>query len=788
MNHVKINGLYYGIVLFCLFCWIHKSIAATPLSMKPVEKGEASQSSFMKKQAYLSRKYGIKTTATIPHKKLSTDLLQLIDSSFLPVNTTIEHVVNNMQSLRQLSLNSAKRELYQKVRDGRAYVYISFHQNPEESIFMPFGVNVTDRDKSNRLVAAWVQVKDLESIAALDDVRTIRTVLPPITRTGSIRTEGDDVHRSSDVRSTFSQRGAGIKVGIISDSADNRADAQATGDLPPDGSGLTVLHDAEDDDEGTAMLEIVHDMAPNAELFFHNAGNNVIAFNSAIDALVSAGCDIICDDMGWLSEPYFEDGVVAKHIRSVIAHHDIIYVTATGNEAQEHYQGTFHSLSPSLSEFHDFSHGTSDNTDLYVNIPVDARVLIVLQWNDLFGAAGNDYDLLLFSRSAEQVVARSEDYQDGDDDPFEYIFYTANESTQGDFEIWVTSFNANPRILEVIISAQYPAQNYPHNISPVDSVFGHPAVPEVVAVGAIAVNNPDDPDHRQIEYFSSQGPVTITHPDVEIRRKPDICGVDRVSVSGAGGFPTIFWGTSASAPHVAAIMAQLWATLPDRTGDEIRDMVLADAVDLGDVGIDNISGYGRADALNAFYSNFYTVETFPYSENFEHDGNLSSGWRNGLLDDTNWSVHRGSTPTTLTGPFSAYAGEYYLYIEASSHANETAILESPYLKIPYLHPGSDLISGMEETFHLEYWYHMRGSQMGTLSVEITEDQGHSWQVLESHSGNQGNDWKRSVIYLDAYSNKRIKLRFKGKTGAGYASDMAIDSIWMAKGPAVESEN
>jgi len=78
---------------------------------------------------------------------------------------------------------------------------------------------------------------------------------------------------------------------------DNRADAQATGDLPADGAGLTVLHDVEDDDEETVMLEIVHDMVPNAELFFHDAGSNVIAFNPAIDALVSAGCRILCDDM-----------------------------------------------------------------------------------------------------------------------------------------------------------------------------------------------------------------------------------------------------------------------------------------------------------------------------------------------------------------------------------------------------------------------------------------------------------------------------------------------------------
>jgi subtilisin family serine protease len=490
--------------------------------------------------------------------------------------------------------------------------------------------------------------------------------------------------------------------------------------------------------------------------------------------------------MGWLNEPFFEDGVIASHIRSVMAHHDIIYVTATGNEAQEHYQGTFHSLSSTLPEYHDFSHGTSSLTDLYVHIPLDARVLIVLQWNDQFGASENDYDLALYSRSAEQVVARSDDYQDGDDDPLEYIVYTATESTWGDFEIWVTNFNnSTPGILELLIFPEYPARNYSNNITPVDSIFGHPAVPEVVAVGAIGVNNSDDPEHLQIEGFSSQGPVTISHPAVEIRQKPEICGVDRVSVSGAGGFSSIFAGTSASAPHVAAIMAQLWAAMPDCTGDEIRDMVLADAVDLGDVGIDNVSGYGRADALNAFYSNYYTVEAFPYHENFEHDGNLPPGWRNGLLDDTNWSVQSGSTPTALTGPFSAYSGDYYLYIEASGHTNEIALLESPYIKLSLLSPGNKV---KEETFYLEYWYHMRGSQIGTLNVEITNDRGYSWHVLESHSGDQGNDWKRSIIYLDAYPDQRIKLRFRGVTGPGYISDMAIDSVRVDLGSPVEIEN
>ncbi|MCB0297111.1 MAG: cell surface protein, partial [Calditrichaeota bacterium] len=99
--------------------------------------------------------------------------------------------------------------------------------------------------------------------------------------------EGDAIHRADQARSAYGQGGGGIDLGIISDGVDNRASAQASGDLPADGAGLTVLSNALGGDEGTAMLEIVHDLAPDAGLFFHDAGTNIIAFQTAIDNLVA---------------------------------------------------------------------------------------------------------------------------------------------------------------------------------------------------------------------------------------------------------------------------------------------------------------------------------------------------------------------------------------------------------------------------------------------------------------------------------------------------------------------
>jgi subtilisin family serine protease len=188
--------------------------------------------------------------------------------------------------------------------------------------------------------------------------------------------------------------------------------------------------------------------------------------------------------------------------------------------------------------------------------------------------------------------------QDGDDDPLEVLDVTNLGYKLVECTIKVKNRNgaAARKTLELFIYPESGTITYIDNINPVDSIFGHPAVPDVIAVGAIAA---DDPGNDDIEFFSSQGPVTISYPSATKRPKPDLCGIDGVSVTGAGGFPSPFYGTSASAPHIAAIAAQIWGAFPDGTSDAIRNALYKSAVDLGTSGYDTIFGYGRADALAA---------------------------------------------------------------------------------------------------------------------------------------------------------------------------------------------
>ena len=454
--------------------------------------------------------------------------------------------------------------------------------------------NVTGRDEANNFAVAWVDTGDLYELAAIDGVRAVREVIAPGLSIGSVTTEGDIVHKTANVRSGYGYTGAGVKIGIISNGVKHINDSKESGDLPDD---VHVLSDEVGGDGGTAMLEIVHDMVPDAELYFHDMGDDEIEFNYAIDALVSSGCKVICDDIYWQGQPYFEDGTIANHLESVLSDNDIVYVAAATNLAEEHYQGEFNEWKDG---FHDFSGGTNPNrTSMYVYLPAASGVRIILQWNDKFGSSGNDYDLYLsdISNSSSEIEYGDLDYsvdtQDGSGDPLEYIEYYNPGSSEiiGVIDVRKNS-SAESRILEWFILPKNGAIVFNNNVVAADSVFGHAAVPDVITAAAVNWITPSI-----IESYSSHGPVTISYPTQEIRAKPDITGVDGVSITGAGGFSNPFYGTSAAAPHVAAVAAQIWGAHPEMTADEVKAALYNSAVDLGETGKDTTFGYGRADAL-----------------------------------------------------------------------------------------------------------------------------------------------------------------------------------------------
>lgn len=493
----------------------------------------------------------------------------------------------------------------------QVYAFVTGTDPATLAVLAGHGFSVELVNREFRVVQGWVSIDGLEVLAA-DPVVTrlrlpsyayapgaprggapaARAVSPEV---GAVTSAGDAMHRC-DLARGAGFTGAGTTVGVISNGVDGLAAAQASSELPD----VVVLLPGVAD-EGTAMLEIVHDCAPDAALLFHSAVGPDLAITSlsfmqAVDRLRDAGTRIIVDDIqNFIGEPYFEDGLVAQHDRSV--GNAVVRVAAASNGALAHYQGTFRT-GPSLSPWtlHDFGGGDTRLRFRTAAAPGGALFGVVLQWSNPFGAATDDYDLCIRNTSG-QVVTCSLLVQSGNDDPLELVALTctgpAGTVCLGDMEI--RRFAGAPAILEALCFPLGTCRFDQFN-SPQDAVFGHAAVPEVLAVAAIPAGSPS-----AIQAYSARGPATVVFPRPEIRFKPDLAAADCVATSRPGFDP--FCGTSAAAPHAAGVAALLMQALgPSASPAEVRRRLKATTVDIAAAGADWDAGYGRVDAVNAIFA------------------------------------------------------------------------------------------------------------------------------------------------------------------------------------------
>src|SRR6266850_277904 len=457
------------------------------------------------------------------------------------------------------------------------------------------GLRIGHVDEEQGLVEGWVPAENVPAMAALDVVRVIHAVRPGRLRTGSVTTKGDAASRADLARATGFD-GTGVEVGVISDGIASVAQSIGTGDLPA-GTGVPAGCSGACDparstcDEGTALLEIVHDLAPGATLTFSSAAT-AFDFVDSVNCLANAGAKVIVDDLGFYDEPFFEDGRVARAVRAAVQR-GVSYHSAAGNDAQSHYQATFRATAGNA--YHDFLGGPVDNLDGMLVAPGDTLDCI-LQWTDAFGASANDYDLELFdlrNPQSPRLVSTSTNRQTGTQDPIEELVIVNTGAATADLAVAIRKVSGTDRLLGLfcLTFASPPAQY----VTPAGSIFGHAAVETVVAVGAIDTRN--DPGLDRIEPYSSQGPVGIYHPAAETRGKPDVMGFDDVSTS-VPGF-TRFSGTSAAAPHAAAVAALLLGKNGCQTPAQIQAALRATAVDIGAPGFDPVAGAGRLEALAA---------------------------------------------------------------------------------------------------------------------------------------------------------------------------------------------
>ena len=460
---------------------------------------------------------------------------------------------------------------------------------------------------SRSLLRARIPVERLIAVAdTVSGIRFIRRPYKPraiaVISEGVSLTGADDYHNAG-------YYGQGTKVAIIDLGFSGLSAAIAAGEFGS-GSGYggsavidpTCTHDytgtglEADTAHGTAVAEIVHDMAPQATLCLMKISDELDLENAKDDA-ITYGVDIINHSVGWYNTNFYDGTGEVAGIANDARDNGILWVNAAGNEADStytgHWQGAF--VDNDGDSYLDFGTGSDpldgdaidECNDLYA--ASGETIYIYLTW-DAWPSDPEDYDLHLYDPNGTKVDS-STNVQNGTQHPTESISYPV--STTGYYCFAIEAFNAPSRPdLEVFIFKENQSvavnQQYHH---PESSIIAPANSAKVFTVGAIYHGNWTTGPQ---ESFSSQGPSNASKFAASIT-KPDIMGPDGVSSYTYGAF--YFYGTSAASPHVAGAAALLLSENPTLTADDLQNKLEADAIDIGAAGKDNIYGSGRLNLI-----------------------------------------------------------------------------------------------------------------------------------------------------------------------------------------------
>ncbi len=368
-------------------------------------------------------------------------------------------------------------------------------------------------------------------------------------------------------------KGQGVKVAIIDGGfkgADKLNEDMPVGWWQRDYTGTGIY--AGTDAHGTACAEIIHDVAPEAELYLYKVAD-IVDMENAKDRCIQNGVAIVNYSATWVGEGFGDGRGIICDIVNDAADNGILWVNAAGNYAQKHYAGFWHDSDD--DNRHNFAAG-DDAVNFAAKIGDAIRV--TLTWDD-WPTTTQDYDLYLYHQDAFgniKEVDKSTDVQ-GNGAPVEFIEYFAGRA--GTYGISVVRVGeAAPKKLRV--------WSWHHDIEyPVPtSSLGIPSDARgALSVGAI---HRDQWDLGTVASYSSRGPTA------DGRIKPDLVAPSGVTTASYGAW-RLFGGTSAATPHVAGAAALLKSANPSLSRDGLWQALVEAAVDLGPPGKDNSTGYGK---------------------------------------------------------------------------------------------------------------------------------------------------------------------------------------------------
>jgi hypothetical protein len=492
------------------------------------------------------------------------------------------------------------------------------------------GAEVVSIGKKQGRIIARVGLGWLESFANRSDVQQIRRYVPPTTSGGDFISEGAGKHGSLYAQTRYGATGAGVAIGVISDSASEESivAAQANDELPPDSTSIVIVPDPDlpptppstpfgsvsvlpgqggtGTDEGTAMMEVIYDLAPNAPMTFATGGpDEETMFQNVLDLAnpLVTNSRILIDDITFDTESPFQESLVGSAIRLASENFGTLIFTAAGNSGNKVagtssvWQGDFSNSGVALrvlagrGRLHRFGPGNAG-----VFNTVQRTGLVKLWWADPVGNASNDYDLYVLNAAGTAIVAAGNLTQlpDLGTDPFESVDANTNE------RIVIVAFDNSPtvttesRALSLQISGTSTTAGLSINTS--GSTLGHSASDGAFTVGATNVATSDyslfSSAALAVAPYSAQGDRRIffeangaaTTPDNflfstggrVIGNKPDFLAASNVQTGQEAFRP--FSGTSAAVPHAAAIAAQLLSVSPSLSNADVIDILRNTAI------------------------------------------------------------------------------------------------------------------------------------------------------------------------------------------------------------------
>jgi hypothetical protein len=528
------------------------------------------------------------------------------------------------------------------------------------------GADVMHVSPQYRTVTAAVPERALRELAGTPGVEAVTEVLAPLVAEagdsagqainaceGSITSEADNQLKAAAARGRFDVDGSGVKVGVLSDSYDTAAaetthapDDVASGDLPGPGNpcGRTapvqVLADSPDQtDEGRAMLQLVHDLAPGADLSFATARGGELLFADRIRALAAAGADVIVDDILYFQEPMFQDGPVAVAVNDVTAAGVTYFSSAANNNATVAGNNATSWEAPAyrtaascpaaitavfgyVDQCLDFNPGAASDNTYAINVPSGRTARISLQWAQPQQGVTTDLDAYLLGtglpagetpKSEQPNVAMTQK-------PVEVLAWANETGVARTVELVVNRFTgggggdaATPRVKlallgngAAVVPTEYTSSAGGDVVGP--TIYGHNGAANAMSTAAVRFNNPTAP-----EPFSSRGPVThyfgpATGSDPApalgaplVLAKPDIAATDGTLTTFFGP-GNRFSGTSAAAPHAAAVAALQLEANPAQGVPAVKAAQKATAVPVGVFGPTAV-GAGLVDAVGAIGAN-----------------------------------------------------------------------------------------------------------------------------------------------------------------------------------------